>query len=294
MVSWKEDQAAGLRRLFCRRRQVPAVAFLAPTAGRHQPLLVARCASELAGRGQSVLVLDELAAAQGVATALGACSRFDLAQAVQGDVALDKTVVRPAEGIRVVTLSRLCAGLDQGSTAVRKRALAMLEKLQADADWVLIQAASAASGGAGGLSRLAMAADCQVLAIPSVSVALTDAYRLIKRFALETEQRRFRVAFTEGREARQVPALFANLRDVAETYLDVRLEAFFEPGATGTHVESAYAPGAIHGAHAAAVTSLFTSPFAQTPDGLVRRLTAMLAGLPQGGAAWSSTSPVPA
>jgi len=81
MLDGREDQAAGLRRLF--RRAPPQVVALY-AGGRRRADNAVLAAHRLAGRSQRVLVLDEAEAGSTLSAALGVGEGVDLLQLLDG------------------------------------------------------------------------------------------------------------------------------------------------------------------------------------------------------------------
>ena len=95
MFDKREDQAAGLRRLF--RRAPPQVVALY-ACGRHRSHNAVLAAHRIAGHAERVLILDEAEGEVGLATALQQTPGPDLLQLLDGRTTL-ADVLQPAPGL---------------------------------------------------------------------------------------------------------------------------------------------------------------------------------------------------
>lgn len=217
------DQAAGLRRLFARKR-LRVVSFAAGSAGVGKSLTVANVAACLAQQGRSVLVLDENAGRGNVASYLGAIPRYDLANVIDREKSTADVLVNVAPGISIlpaVGAARRFARLNEMET----RALAEgLDALDASPDGppdvILVDTSQDHPLG---FSPLGLAAHDTVIVMAPTPASITDAYALIKKVSLGYERRDYRV-LVNGARAQEGRAIFGNVARVAHGRRFARLE----------------------------------------------------------------------
>lgn len=218
MVSLQDDQAAGLRRLFA-VRHARIVTLIGARGAADSSQATLRLAREMAAVGQKVVIIDEAAAPDNAAAAARMAARYDLLQALNGDVKPSQLVLHVDEGVRLVPAARL-ARLPQALSVRQQRALAeMLRGVQKGADVVLINAHAPRA-----FTPLALAAQTGVVVMAGGSSASTEAYRLIKLMRQGAPAMRLTLL-----SLRAEPAEFAaclNLLDVARQRLDVHAELF--------------------------------------------------------------------
>lgn len=224
MVNWRDDQAAGLRRLIrAPKRRVITIASCCPA---DSAAVVAAAALELTARGARVLVIDEHEGTHSIASLLQCATRYDLLQAARGDVAIARAVVRVSNLLSLLPAARAVAALPQAVAGERAALARCVELAEQGAEFVLIRATVATDG----ISLLARAAGRIVLAVQGHGAGLTDGYLLLKQLHAElhaaTTHMRYGVVLTRLRDASARLALIANLQRVAADRLDVALADF--------------------------------------------------------------------
>lgn len=217
MVNWRDDQAAGLRRLIrTPKRRVITIASCCPA---DSAAVVTAAALELSARGARVLVIDEHEGAHSIASLLHCATRYDLLQAARGDVAIARAVVRVSNLLSLLPAARAVAALPQ---AVARECAALarcVELAEQGVEFVLIRATVAGEG----ISLLARAASRIVLAVQGHGAGLTDGYLLLKQLHVATTHMRYGVVLTRLRDTSARLALIANLQRVAADRLEVAL-----------------------------------------------------------------------
>jgi flagellar biosynthesis protein FlhG len=214
------DQAAGLRRLFgTRPPQVVAFASGHEACGR--TTLVVQTAAALAAAGHGVVIIDENAAPNNAIGAFGLSARYDLMHALHGERSLRQVMVQAAPLVRILPAARAAHELDRLDMAGMMQLTACLNELQRGAGFVLIDCAVRRHGH---LSRLAVAARHLAMVVAANGQAITHAYALIKHMAQERGRDGFQVAITRARSPEEARAIFDNMRRVARSHLDVRLD----------------------------------------------------------------------
>ncbi len=221
MVSLVEDQAAGLRRLFARAKEPVAVAFAGARGAAGRPGVVAGLARGLAAAGKEVIVVDETCGPDSVAAAFGVASRFDLLQAVNGDVPGDSVVLRVAPAVRLVPAARAAREAGRSDNLQRRAVAEWLRRLQKEADFVLVDTAGR---GDGELSPLVPAPQRVIVVTAASQLAITEAYAQIKRLAQGYGRHGFEVIVARATGPEEGETVFANLREVARRHLGAALE----------------------------------------------------------------------
>lgn len=217
MVSLHEDQAAGLRRLFA-RRHARIVLLLGARGAAEQSAATLDLARGLAAAQQRVVVIDEQAAPHSVAQRLGLATRFDLMQAIGGDVRPAQVVVQAEPGLSLLSAARLAR---QGGTAdaAQQQALAgMLRGIGKGADFVLVNGYTGRS-----LTALALAAQRALIVAGEGSSAATEAYRLFRQLRHGAPRARIGVLARGGAAQR---AACAQLVEVARSHGRTEVELF--------------------------------------------------------------------
>lgn len=216
---WHSDQAAGLRRLFGNRApQVVAFASGREACGR--TTLVVQTAAALAQQGQGVVIVDENPAPDNAISAFGLTARYDFMHAVEGARALRQVELAAAPLIRIIPAARAARELDNPDPQTRQRLAGGIEQMQDGASFVLIDCAERRGAH---LSMLARSARHLVVVVAAQSVAITQAYALIKRLAQARAHGGFQIAITRARSAEEARAIFDNMCRVATEHLGVSL-----------------------------------------------------------------------
>ena len=177
MIDVREDQAAGLRRLF--RRAPPTVVAMYAT-GRHRAHNALRAAHGIAGQAERVIVIDEAHGEASLAHQLALPEGPDLLSVVDGRAHLGGLVQAvPGLAGRVPAAAAALALplLDENR---RDALLAAIHQLQRRAGFMLIHAASA---GADDPSPFVYAAPRRLVVAEASASGATEAYRVIKQLA---------------------------------------------------------------------------------------------------------------
>ncbi|MDR0634594.1 MAG: flagellar FleN [Azoarcus sp.] len=177
MIDGREDQAAGLRRLF--RQTPPAVAAFYAT-GRYRTGNAILAAHRIAAQRQRVLLIDEAAGDEALAGTLGLAPGPDLLQMLDGRLTLAE-LLQPVPGLfgRVPAAAAALALplLDDARRACLVEALRVLHR---HAGFVLIHAGC---DSAQDPSPFVQAAPHRLLVAEASASGATDAYRVIKQLA---------------------------------------------------------------------------------------------------------------
>lgn len=170
-----EDQAAGLRRLLHR---APPQVLSVVCCGPHAVSWLADQAKLKAAQGSSVVAFDELDCCGNLADSLGVAPRFDLLQAVEGEVPLEMAGLSVGRGLQLLSSARLARALPGADRRFAARLADTCRRLQLGADLWLVHSRP---GAGNGLSALAMAAHRMMLVVEGNARSVTEAYALLKQ-----------------------------------------------------------------------------------------------------------------
>lgn len=214
------DQAAGLRRLF-RAPAARAVAFVSGREAFGRTRLLVHTATALAKAGEGVVVIDENSGAESVHSAFGKNVRRDFLDMVNGTCSIEGLAQPVAPRLSVISATRFAAVTSRVTASAAKRLDAALRQLEEGCSYVLIDCASHSGQN---LSPLAMAAPHMAVVVAAQGSAITGAYALIKRLALERGRTGFYVAITRPRSEQEALSIFHNMRQTAREHLNVELD----------------------------------------------------------------------
>jgi MinD-like ATPase involved in chromosome partitioning or flagellar assembly len=245
------DQAAGLRALL---NQAPPEVLAVVPCGAASMRWVARQAQQRAALGQRVFAFDEWQISGNFADCLGVSPRFDLQQAVEGQVSLEQCMAEAAPtsdesgqatqcGLRVLSVARLAREID-GNRILQQRTLDCLLRLQALSDeWLLLARPCDLTG----LSSFARAAPRLLLVVEPVERAITEAYAALKRLARGADTLAVAICVAGADDARS-RLLIARFRQVAASHLGIQVQAVSSVGeAMGLADGGQQNAGASHG-----------------------------------------------
>jgi flagellar biosynthesis protein FlhG len=189
------------------------VSVVGGVAGAGTSSVVANLGAALAYQGKDVLIIDESAdRPRSVSDALASDAPATLADVVQGRVALEQAVSRPADGVALLPAPRAASAAF--SPADLSRAI------NGFADIVLIDSALDAEGG---LSRLAVQAHDVVITMRVDAASITGAYACVKRLHYAHAIQQFRILINGAASASDAQSVYHNLSGVANRYLAVSL-----------------------------------------------------------------------
>ena len=212
MTGCREDQAAGLRRLF--GRSPPAVVAVY-ASGRGAEASILRLAHRLAGRSQAVLLLDETPAA--ACRTADATERLDLLHALDGRVGL-AALCHSLGG----NVSQVSAGLAARAFALldaerRERLLALLAELHRRVGFVLVRAADARQP-----SPFVWASPRRLLLAEASRRGAIGAYELVKDMAASGVGC-MQVAVTGAKSREDAARFFAGLETLVQRHVGLPL-----------------------------------------------------------------------
>lgn len=216
MIDPREDQAAGLRRLF--RRASPTVAVLYST-GRSRASTAVLAAHRIAGQSKSVLLLDEATGDASLARPLGLPDGPDLL-GVLGNRIGARDVLQPVPGLAGrVAVPAAALALPLLDEERRQRLLDVLRELHRHAHFVLIHAGCETAASP---SPFVLAAPRRLVVAEASHSGATEAYRLIKQLAAAGAGS-LCVAVTKARSRDDARDFFAALSQLVCRHIGVPL-----------------------------------------------------------------------
>ena len=206
MVDRREDQASGLRRMFGR----PALYALG-VAGEGSTAVTMSLAGALARQGQRVLILDRNRGE--AASALNLRARYELAQALDGDIRIADALVESPEGIGVLPAMRGLDRLAQGGADWRRNLEALLAPVAPPYNAWLVN----------GIPPPGSDADVLLVVAPTQS-AIKETYAQIKTLNREARRGAMRVVVDRARSESVALTAFTSVAETARRFLGARLE----------------------------------------------------------------------
>jgi len=216
MLDGREDQAAGLRRLF--RRTPPQVVALY-ACGRHRTHNAVLAAHRIAGRAERVLILDEAEGEAGLGAALAVGPGRDLLQVLDGRTTL-ADILQPSPGLlgRVPTVAAALT-LPLLDAARRACVVEALRILNRHASFVLVHADGE---GAAEPSPFVQATPRRLLVAEASATGATEAYRTIKGLAAAGAGS-VCVTVCRARSKADAAAFFASLQSLVRRHVGLPL-----------------------------------------------------------------------
>ena len=213
------DQAEGLRRLFV-RDSLRVVAVVGARQGLGATSVVVNLAAALARVDKQVLVLDENLSHDNVANTLALKPRFDLLNAVRGDMPWRDVLLHTASDVNVLPVARAIQGLSKLGEMERERMLESLTAASAGMDVVLVDATPD-----GHSVCASLAADEPLLLVLNATAdGITESYALIKHMVAHNGRKAFDLVVNKARSEEEALVVFENMALVAQRHLQVRLK----------------------------------------------------------------------
>ena len=211
MADCRPDQAAGLRRLLG-GGQLQVVTFVAGCEGVGRSVAVANIGVALARLGKEVLIIDEHASRDDIASAFGLLARHDLLNVVERELALSEVLLEPMHGLRVLPAARAVKKLGRLSAAQQQTLLDAMSGLERPVDIILVDASMAHPNG---FSPFGLVSQEAVVVISGSSASITEAYTLIKKVSHAFARKHFRILVNKVRSLPEARSIYENIAQVA-------------------------------------------------------------------------------
>lgn len=212
MADFHTDQAAGLRRLLGQSHALQVLTFVAGCEGVGRSVTVANLGVALARLGKEVLIIDEHASSDDIASAFGLIAQHDLLDVVCGQQALSTVLLQPMHGLRVLPAAQAARKLGRLSGPQQRTLLTAMAALDRPIDVILVDASLAHPAG---ISPFSIISQETVVVLSASSSAITEAYAFIKKVSHAFARRHFRILVNKVRQPEEAAAIHANIARVA-------------------------------------------------------------------------------
>jgi flagellar biosynthesis protein FlhG len=212
------DQAEGLRRLLV-RPSLRVVTVVGARQGLGATSVVVNLAAALSRAGKQVLVLDENLAHDNVANALALKPRYDLLNAVRGDISWREVMLQSTTGVHVLPVARAMQALFKLNETERGRLLESLAAASWGMDVVLVDAAATSHSVCASL-----AGDEPLLMVLNATAdGITESYALLKKLAAQMGRQEFDIVVNKAKNDEEACTVFENMSQVAKRHMQVKL-----------------------------------------------------------------------
>lgn len=212
MADFRVDQAAGLRRLLGAGHQLQVITFVAGCEGVGRSVAVANIGVALARLGKEVLIIDEHAPGDDIASMFGLSARNDLLNVVQRELPFSQVLLQPMNGLRVLPAARAVKKLGRLSLTQQQTLLDAMSGLERPIDVILVDASMAHPNG---FSPFGLASQEAVVVLSGSSASITEAYSLIKKVSHAFSRKHFRILVNKVRSLPDARSIYDNIAQVA-------------------------------------------------------------------------------
>jgi flagellar biosynthesis protein FlhG len=212
VADFRVDQAAGLRRLLGGGQTLQVVTFVAGCEGVGRSVAVANMGVALARLGKEVLIIDEHAPGDDIASAFGLVARSDLLNVVQRELPLSQVLLQPMHGLRVLPAARAVKKIGRLSLPQQQTLLDAMSGLERPIDVILVDASMAHPNG---FSPFGLASQEAVVVLSGSSASITEAYSLIKKVSQAFSRKHFRILVNKVRSQLDARSIYENIAQVA-------------------------------------------------------------------------------
>ena len=221
VADFRVDQAAGLRRMLGGGRQLQVVTFVAGCEGVGRSVAIANLGVALARLGKEVLLIDEHASSDDIASCFGLVARYDLLNVVQREMALSQVLLQPMNGLQVLPAAKAVKKIGRLSLPQQQTLLDAMSGLERPVDVILVDASMAHPNG---FSPFGLASQETVVVLSGSSASITEAYSLIKKVSHAFSRKHFRILVNKVRSQADARSIFENIAQVAAQRGVARLE----------------------------------------------------------------------
>jgi flagellar biosynthesis protein FlhG len=212
VANFQTDQAAGLRRMLGGAGQLQVITFVAGCEGVGRSVAVANLGVALARLGKEVLIIDEHASADDIASSFGMASRYDLLNVVQRELSLAQVLLQPMNGLSILPAAKAAKKIGRLSMPQQQTLLDAVAHLERPVDIILVDASMAHPGG---ISPFGLASQEAVVVLSGSSASITEAYSLIKKVSSVFSRRQFRILVNKVRSQGDARSIYENIAQVA-------------------------------------------------------------------------------
>src|ERR671927_145407 len=202
----------------------PSVKVLSFTSGKGgvgKTHIVVNLAYALQSLGARVMLLDADLGLANVDVLLGLAPRFTIQDVLEGHKALDDVLVTGPAGMLILPATSGVPELADLNEVQRLQLLTVLENLEQDIDFLLIDTGAGISAN---VMYFNMAAQDIVVVVTPEPTSITDAYALMKVLCTKYDEKHFKVIMNNVAHANEAKEAFRRLHLVAERFLNVSLD----------------------------------------------------------------------
>ena len=221
VADFRVDQAAGLRRMLGGGRQLQVVTFVAGCESVGRSVAIANLGVALARLGKEVLLIDEHASSDDIASSFGLVARYDLLNVVQREMRLSQVLLQPMNGLLVLPAAKAVQKIGRLSLPQQQTLLDAMTGLERPVDVILVDASMAHPNG---FSPFGLASQETVVVLSGSSASITEAYSLIKKVSHAFSRKHFRILVNKVRSQPDARSIFENIAQVAAQRGIARLE----------------------------------------------------------------------
>lgn len=215
-----EDQAAGLRRM-ANPRPVKVIAVSSGKGGVGKTNVSVNLATQLAGMGKDVMLLDADLGLANVDVLLGLSPKKNLSHVIEGSATLEEILVEGPNGMRIVPAASGIQRMAELSHAEHVGLIRGFSELNHALDYLIVDTAAGISDGVMSFARAAREVMVVVCDEPS---SITDAYALVKVLSCDHGVGRFHVVANRVRTPTEGHDLFTKLARVCNKFLDLTID----------------------------------------------------------------------
>lgn len=223
------DQAGTLRKLMGNRvairpmnmKSVRVISVTSGKGGVGKTNIVANLAIQLQRAGHRVLILDGDFGLANLNIVMGLEPKHTLYDVISGEKDLDDVILTGPHGVRLLPASSGIFKMTQLSMAEKSILMERLENAPVPFDVLLIDTGAGINSDVAYLN--AVATEVIVVATPEPT-SMADAYALMKVMSQDYRVRRFKLVVNMVDNPKEALAVYNNLLNVADRFLNIRIE----------------------------------------------------------------------
>ncbi len=193
-------------------QQLQVITFVSGCDGVGRSVAVANIGVAMARLGKEVLIIDEHASGDDIASTFGMVARQDLLNVVQREMPLSQVLLQSMTGLRILPAARAAKKLGRLSLPQQQTLLDAMSSLERPIDAILVDASMAHPNG---FSPFGLASQETVVVLSGNSASITEAYSLIKKVSHAFSRKHFRILVNKVRSQSDARSIFDNIAQVA-------------------------------------------------------------------------------
>lgn len=213
------DQAQGIRQMKS-SRPVRVIAVTSGKGGVGKSNVAVNLAVTLAQSGERVMVMDADMGLANIDVLLGLSPRMNLSHVINGECALEDTILEGPANIKIIPASSGVAAMSDLTPAQNAGVIRSFSELTEPVDTLIIDTAAGLSDSVVSYTRASREI---IIVVCDEPASITDAYAMIKVLNRDYDIHRFHVLANQAHGIQQGRELYNKLARVSEKYLDVAL-----------------------------------------------------------------------